>query len=240
MARAEGAKKKTSRPTKRSKASMTDQAYEAIKEKIITLYFLPNQYLNESAICDLLEMGRTPVHLALQRLQIEGLVDVVPRKGVIIQPDSLSRIVEILDARLVVEPHIAKMAAQNAHSHEIGELTRILDEHAHGHHGGGAIDAFVSCDRAFHTLISEISRSSVLAEFARMLHERSTRSWYLHLWQTLDTAASDRQHRAILGAIAKKDGPGAEEAMREHLEALRERVTHLQHGDPRREAVFAR
>src|ERR1700679_872511 len=82
--------------------SLTDQAYEAIKEKVITLYFLPGQYLNEAAICDLLDLGRTPFHQALQRLQLEGLIDVVPRKGVIIQPDSVSQILEFLDARMVV------------------------------------------------------------------------------------------------------------------------------------------
>src|SRR5260221_14777990 len=83
--------------------SLTDQAYEAMKEKVITLYFLPGQYLNEGAICKLLDLGRTPVPQALQRLQLEGLTAVVPRKGVIIQPDSISQILEFLDARLVVE-----------------------------------------------------------------------------------------------------------------------------------------
>src|ERR1700704_986824 len=113
------ARKKSTRPAKSSSAkssptksspakssSLTQRAYEAIKEKVITLYFLPGQYLNEAAICDLLNMGRTPVHQALQRLQQEGLIDVVPRKGVIIQPDSISQIIEFLDARLTVETEI--------------------------------------------------------------------------------------------------------------------------------------
>jgi hypothetical protein len=48
------------------KSSLADMAFEAIKEKILKLYFLPGQYLNEGALCALLNMGRTPVHLALQ------------------------------------------------------------------------------------------------------------------------------------------------------------------------------
>jgi len=47
--------------------SLVAKAYEDIKEKIITLYFLPGQYLNEAAISGLLQVGRTPVHQALQR-----------------------------------------------------------------------------------------------------------------------------------------------------------------------------
>ncbi|MBN8937863.1 MAG: GntR family transcriptional regulator [Rhizobiales bacterium] len=215
-------------------ASLTEQAYEAIKEKVITLYFLPGQYLNEQAICELLNLGRTPVHQALQRLQVEGLVDIVPRKGVIIQPDSIGQIIEILDARLVVETEIARKAAEKAEAPDVEALQAILDHHSSGQHGGGAIDAFVECDRAFHVKISEMSRNHVLGDFAKVLHERSTRSWYLHLWQTLDTTASDRQHRGVLAAIRARDGEAAAGAMREHLMSLRERVAHLQQTAPRR------
>src|SRR5262249_7343635 len=64
--------------------SLAAKAYAEIKEKIITLYFLPGQYLNEGAISALLQVGRTPVHQALQRLALEGLVEIMPRKGVIV------------------------------------------------------------------------------------------------------------------------------------------------------------
>ena len=66
------ADKKSARKTSRSKgASLADRAFEDIKEKILKLYFLPGQYLNEGALCALLNVGRTPVHQALQRLQHE-------------------------------------------------------------------------------------------------------------------------------------------------------------------------
>jgi DNA-binding GntR family transcriptional regulator len=237
------ARQKTSRPKQSS--SLTQQAYEAIKEKVITLYFLPGQYLNEGAICDLLDLGRTPVHQALQRLQLEGLIDIVPRKGVIIQPDSISQIIEFLDARLTVETEIARLAALRATPEDVQDLQAILDHNSESKNGGGEINAFVECDHAFHTRISEMSRSRVLGDFAKSLHERCTRSWYLHLWQTLDTSASDKQHRGILKAIKNRDGEGAAKAMHDHLTNLRDRVTkvqnstlrvppHVQHGKPAR------
>eukprot|EP01042_Synura_sphagnicola_P021729 gene21729-27647_t len=112
------------RPAQRGKSRkeslpLSEQAYIAIKDRIITLFFAPGQYLNEASICEQLGMGRTPVHQALQRLQAEGLVDVVPRKGVIIQPDSMGQVVEILDARLVVEPEIAARAAMQGRPEDI-------------------------------------------------------------------------------------------------------------------------
>src|SRR5262249_51800389 len=91
--------------------SLVAKAYEQIKEKIITLYFLPGQYLNEAAISSLLDVGRTPVHQALQRLELEGLVEIMPRKGVVVLPDSISEIIKILESRAAVEAELAKAAA---------------------------------------------------------------------------------------------------------------------------------
>lgn len=199
----------------------------------MTLFFAPGQYLNEALICEQLEMGRTPVHQALQRLQAEGLVDVVPRKGVIIHPDSMGQVIEILDARLVVEPAIAARAAEYRRSEDVEATRAILDHHRDNALEGGRIDAYVECDRAFHSRISDMSQSRVLGDFAKALHERSMRAWYLHLWQTLDTDASERQHRAVLAAIEARDSGAAAAAMRDHLSALRERVVLLQQRAPK-------
>ncbi len=74
-------------------------------------------------------------------------------------------------------------------------------------------------------------------DFAKALHERSIRAWYLHLWQTLDTEASDRQHRAVLNAIEARDPQGAAAAMRQHLAALRDKVAQLHQHAPKRVPV---
>jgi len=109
--------------------SLVQQAYESIKERIINLHFLPGQYLNEAAICAQLKLGRTPVHQALQRLQMEGLVDVLPRKGIIVQPDSLAEIMKILDSRVTVEPELARSAARRVKAGEItaDQLKRVME-----------------------------------------------------------------------------------------------------------------
>lgn len=218
-------------PSKAS--SLSDQAYGAIKEKIVTLFFVPGQYLNEGAICELLGMGRTPVHQALLRLQVEGLVEIIPRKGIIVQPDSLGQILEVLDARAVVEAELARLAAERASDEEIARLERILDG-APRKHGGGAIDAFIEADRAFHVAIAAMAGNRVLAEIAKTLHERSTRSWYLHLWQTLDLKATGRQHTAICDAIRARDGVAAAETIRAHIASLSERYRHILDASPLR------
>src|SRR5215470_11603288 len=121
--------KKTAPKTKRKPASkggsLAEQAYEQIKEKILTLHFLPGQYLNEGALCAMLGAGRTPVHQALQRLELEGLVEIMPRKGVIVQPDSISEVVKILDSRVTVEVELARNAAERAKPEDAAELKAL-------------------------------------------------------------------------------------------------------------------
>jgi GntR family transcriptional regulator, rspAB operon transcriptional repressor len=207
--------------------SLVERAYQEIKEKIITLYFLPGQYLNEAAISSLLDVGRTPVHQALQRLELEGLVEIMPRKGVVVLPDSISEIIKILDSRAAVEAELAKAAAERVSAEDGKALLALASATRHTKSGPG-MDDFIAGDRAFHRKLAECSGNTVLSDFAQQLHERSIRYWYLHLWQTMDVPATTRQHAAIADAIARHDGERAAAAMREHIESLKGRLMQIQ------------
>lgn len=222
-------------PSASKVSSLSDRAYREIKDLILTLFFLPGQYLNEAAICDLLDLGRTPVHQALQLLQVEGLVEVVPRKGVIVRPDSVGEVIAILDARILVEVELVRRAVAHATRDDVAELGAILDK-TNRRHGGGSIDAFVESDRAFHVKVAAMSKNAILADFVRLMHERSTRFWYLHLWQTIDLFAATREHRSILEAIEAHDAERAARAMRKHIDSLRERLQHINRHAPARTA----
>jgi DNA-binding GntR family transcriptional regulator len=220
------AQKAAGKPAGKS-GSLAAQAYEQIKEKILTLHFLPGQYLNEAALCTMLEAGRTPVHQALQRLELEGLVEIMPRKGVIVQPDSISEILKILDSRATVEADLARKAAEQATPADVEEL-KALARDGYGNGQPADIDAFTTGDRAFHEKFARMAGNPVLFDFARRLHERSVRYWYLHLWQTMDARATIRQHSAIADMIARGNGDGAAKAVRDHIESLRERLAKVQ------------
>ena len=83
--------------------SLRDAAYEAIKHRIITCAFRPGEYINEAYVSAVLGIGRTPVHQAIDRLMLEGMLDVIPRKGVIVKPVSLDEIMQIVEVRLLNE-----------------------------------------------------------------------------------------------------------------------------------------
>ena len=219
------------------KPSMDVLAYEAIKDRILTLFFLPGQYVNEGAVGALLGMGRTPVHQAMQRLQVEELVEIVPRKGVIIRPDSAAEILKILESRETVEPDLARHAAEKSSDSEARQLrvlARAANKSGRPLDGQGRIDAFIRADRAFHARVAVLSGNSVLAEFAGLLHDRCMRFWYLHLWQTLDTKATANEHSGVADAIVAHDGAAAAHAMRKHIQTLKARVAQIQHNTPSR------
>src|SRR5580700_9855201 len=106
----------------RTTASLRDAAYEAIKHRIITCAFKPGEYINELQLSSVLKIGRTPVHQALDRLMIEGMVEVIPRKGVIVRPVSLNEVLQIIEVRLINEPYGARLAAEHANDSDLAEL----------------------------------------------------------------------------------------------------------------------
>src|SRR5579872_3240387 len=99
-------------PTKRRRPphqSLRDAAYEAIKHRIITCKFRPGQSLKEAAVATMLGFGRTPVHQAIDRLMFEGLVEVRPRKGVVVKPVVFTDVMQMVDVRLINETQCARL-----------------------------------------------------------------------------------------------------------------------------------
>jgi len=88
----------------------------------------PGAYINEAQVSRELKLGRTPVHHALDRLQLEGLVSVIPRKGVIVQAVSLDAILQIIDLRHLNEPYGVQLAVARATSQDIQAMRQILQE----------------------------------------------------------------------------------------------------------------
>ena len=74
----------------------------------------------------MLKIGRTPVHQALDRLMMEGMVEVIPRKGVIVRPVSLNEVLQIIETRLINECYCSRLAAERANNSDIAELADVL------------------------------------------------------------------------------------------------------------------
>lgn len=214
---------KTKRRVRTPGTALHSQAYEKIKHEITTLRFRPGEYLNEARVSKLLKIGRTPVHQALNRLMLEGMVEVIPRKGVIVKAVSLNDVLEMIDVRIVNETYCARLAVARADESDIGELTRILDESEKKVTISDTVRQML-LDREFHSALSRAARNTVLGECIRRLHDRSLRFWFISLRDPVHHVAVKQEHRAILEAIKARDADAAGVAVRTHIESFRANI----------------
>jgi len=204
--------------------SLAESAYEAIKHKIIVMEFQPGEYLNENRVSEALGIGRTPVHQALTRLMLEGMVEVIPRKGVIVKNVSLNEIMEIIDARLINETHAARLAATFADESDIATIGRILDEADKPSPHADLVRQML-LDKEFHYALSKAAKNTILAEILARLHERSLRFWFISLKDPVHHKEVHDEHRKVFDAIKERDAEKAAQAVREHIESFRNTIT---------------
>lgn len=209
-----------SAPRRPKKLSLRDQAYEVIKHKIVACEFKPGEALTMTELADALGFGRTPVIQAVDRLMIDGLVEVMPRKGVVVSPVSLDELVEIIEVRLLNEGRAARWAAERIQDVQIAELRRnvVAMEDATRRRDTGEL---ISLDREFHRLISMAAGNSIMVELLGNLHDRSARFWTLSLNVPQHNERVCEQHVEIVDALAAHDPDRAEKAVRDHITAFK-------------------
>ena len=207
-----------------SAKSLADIAYEELKIKILTLEFEPGSYLNEAAATKILNIGRNPIHNAVKRLVFEGLIEIIPRKGMIIKPVQIGEILEIAEARIVNEAYCARKAAERASASDIKDMQKILNE-SRAALKSNDTEAQMFLDRDFHCAIFKAAGNRVLEDILRILHERSLRSWFISLREPAQATDVYKQHRAILTAIKARDPEEAGRLMVYHIEASRSVLT---------------
>lgn len=201
--------------------SLKEQAYQLIKHRIITCAFRPGENLNEASVAALLKFGRTPINQAFDRLRIEGLVDVLPRKGIVVRSIGLEEVIQISEARVLNEGYCVRLAAERASATEIAELGEVLADLVKP---DNELERFMMLDRDFHLLIAKAAKNDVLADILLNLNERSLRMWSLTLADNRHQASVNTDHRDIFRAICHRNADEAEQIMRRHITSFRHTI----------------
>jgi GntR family transcriptional regulator, transcriptional repressor for pyruvate dehydrogenase complex len=188
----------------------------------------------ERELCERLGVGRRAVRRALEALEAEGLVWRRQGKGTFIgqPPDPTGLLaaaiagetqpLEVMEARLCIEPRLAGLSAERARADDIERMRHLAARIAETRDG----DAAELWDGALHQLIAKAAGNRpLLTAFALLNEVRSADGWRAPRERARNEATLklyDRQHRAIIDAIAGRDAQRAELAMRTHLETLTE------------------
>ncbi|MBB1630248.1 MULTISPECIES: GntR family transcriptional regulator [Cupriavidus] len=204
-------------------AALREQAYAEIKRRIISCEFRPGEPLNEAQVAALLGIGRTPVHQALHRLEVEGLVSILPRKGVLVSPLSLNEVLDMIEVRATNEVLCATLACERAHESDLKAMREIVDR-SPDLIARRDITGLAALDLKFHTAMSAASRNRVLADLLRGLHEKQARFWFLSLSDPQHLENVYQEHRVIIDALERRDVPAVREAIREHIDEFRKNI----------------
>jgi DNA-binding GntR family transcriptional regulator len=196
-----------------------------LKEALTTLAYKPGDYLNTASLMDGLALGRTPINHALHRLATEGLVQIIPRKGVMVSPLSIDDALELIDVRLANESLCARLAAAKITKPELQrlkDLTREFDAAILRR----KLTEVMNLDRLFHEQIALAAKNQMLAEILKVLHARSQRFWAISLTAEGHLSEVQAEHDAIIKAMARHDPEAAAAAVKDHVLSFQRALLH--------------
>jgi DNA-binding GntR family transcriptional regulator len=196
--------------------SLSDRAYYAIRELIVTLELAPGSVVSERELMERLGVGRTPVREALRDLAREQLVEVFPRRGIFVSGVEVGDIAGLSEVRLVLETKAARLAAERRNDAERAETLRLLEELA----GSSGVDderALIDLDQRIHRHVYRCTHNPFLEATLEEYYVLTLRIWFIALDRVERLDAAIHEHHAILEAIRDRDPDRAEEVMRAHV-----------------------
>jgi DNA-binding GntR family transcriptional regulator len=189
--------------------------YAALLEAIVDHRLAPGTRLPEDDIGALFGASRTIVRAALQALAHDRVVTMQPNRGAQVAHPSIDEARQVFEARSLLEPRIAALAAERATARDVARL-RAHHRSEEAAIGKGDQRSAIALSAHFHNMLAEIAGQPILEGFLRELTSRSSLVVALY-WQRKDTTCERHAHRELLDAIAAHKPERAADLMQSHL-----------------------
>lgn len=197
-----------------------DRVYTHVKQRILDRTYAGGNLLTEGELADAVGVSRTPVREALLRLEVEGLLKLYPKKGVMVLPVSVQEIEDVIETRLLVEQHAARKAVP-ASPVLLARLAELIDEHQR-QADAGQFDAAAATDRCFHAEIVRSGGNAILSRLYDQLRDRQLRMGVAVMYSHPDRISKSlAEHREILAALRAGDAAGAVAVVDRHVSWFR-------------------
>jgi GntR family transcriptional regulator of vanillate catabolism len=213
----------------------TAKALSGLRDLILAGEVQPGERLSEVALAERLSVSRTPLRAALQRLEQEGLVALIPSGGYAVRSFSQQEVIDAIELRGVLEGTAARLAAERAATPErmsairtvVADLDAVLVAEA----SAMDFERYETLNGTFHRLLWELAGSDLLRReieritslpFASPNAFVNTESDVPAFYRTLVVAQA--QHKAIVSAIELREGARAEALAREHARLARQNL----------------
>lgn len=203
--------------------SMTELAYEGLKERLVLLDIRPGEALNEQELAARFGVGRTPLREALKRLESDHLIVTYPRRGTFASPVDITALSEISEIRRALEPLAAEAAAQRKtpdDEADFGRLAHALAAIAPDTSARDHMDWDLQVHRAIYHATHNQHLETALIRYGNL----ATRIWSVAAPRLSDVGTHVQEHIRLLEAIRAGEGDRAAELMREHMTDFETRI----------------
>jgi DNA-binding GntR family transcriptional regulator len=190
--------------------------FNTLREAIIVGELKPGERLMEVQLAEKMGVSRTPVREAIRKLELEGLVKMIPRRGVHVADLSIKDIMDVLELRATLDGFATGLSADRITDDELKELKQvnaqferyILKENLQGS---------IKKDVEFHDIIYRASRNEKLLQIINNLREQVQRFRVIYLKDYSSGMEVFREHQKIIDAIEKKDNDQAKNTAINHI-----------------------
>ncbi len=194
--------------------NLRERAYTIIKQKILSCEYPPGSFINENSLLGEVGASRTPIREAMTKLENENLVQIIPKKGILVCTISLSDINDIYQTRKLIEPFIIRTQGGNTDKNQLREYRSKYNEMINEKD----FVELIRFDDEFHRLLISNSKNKYLIQLLGLVYDQNVRIRVLagkHVRRLEDTY---KEHLKILDFILEDKLERAAEAMVEHLE----------------------
>jgi len=217
--------------------SAAERAYRHIKAGIVSRRYPPSRLLSEGQLADEVGVSRTPIREALLRLQSEGLLELLPKRGALVLPVTADEARDVIETRQIVELFAIRRAIlDSSESAEVeSELLATLDGHIEAMRTAAAnrdTAGYVRADYDFHATIVAAAGNKILQTLYQSLRERQLRMGTVNLLDESGSSADPTrfrdtvaEHERIRNAIATRDVQAAQSAVTAHVDHADLRLT---------------
>lgn len=205
------------------KAELSQTVYAGLRADLARSAYAAGALLSEERLARRFRVSRTPVRKALARLEQEGLVKILPKRGILVPEVSPNELRDLFQVREALEGMAARQAAASVDARALRAVEAPLQRLA-SRKGSVSVEAARAAGAAVHRLVLEASGNHVLRRLVPQINGRLELAQLISYYEPKRVRDSIREHLAIVAALKDGDAEAAEAAARQHVARFREHI----------------
>lgn len=199
---------------------LRDIVFESLREAIIDGSLKPGERVMEVQLAEKLGVSRTPVREAIRKLELEGLLIMVPRKGAYVADVSFKDVLDVLEIRASLEGLAASLAAEKMTEEEV-QILQMKSREFSKCVENDDVQGMIHKDSEFHDIILKSARNAKLLNIIEGLRDQVQRFRVVYFTEFNKSSYLTQEHQRVLEAISNRDSEVAQKYAQQHIENIK-------------------